>query len=526
MNRIAQTAEWIGTLRGWRRALFAFVLGSLLTLGLAPALLLIVLPLSLAPFLWIMRGVEDLKAAFFSGWMFGSGFLWAGLYWISFSMLVDAERFAWAIPFGTLVLPLSIALIWGVAASVMWLLKGRKPISPLLFSVVMTAAEWLRGHIFTGLPWNLPGYSFAATDGLLQVASLIGAYGLTFVAFFAGSAASDLGGPNRSVGRRCAPLFASLLALLGLQLWGGARLQANPPEFLDGPFVRILQPNIPQAEKWPLEFRVRNFATYRDLAGRQSAKAITHLIMPEVALPYLLADDPGAAETVGQFVSEDGFVISGTIRRSEDATGVVQSFNSIVVINGRGGIEATYDKMHLVPFGEYLPLRFLLASMGLDKIVFGPSDYVSGQGPVTLEVPGLPPVRMLICYEGIFPDEVSLTPKAALLINVTNDAWFGQTAGPWQHFQMERMRAVEQGVPLLRAANTGISAVIDPSGRVLAELALGTTGVIDHALPKALEDETLYRRYGDFPLLGFLAVILIWRLIAAFFWRQRRHESA
>lgn len=523
MDRVFTAAEITASLRGWRRALLAFALGSVLTLSLAPLFLFFVLPLSLAPFLWQLRGCENLRATIFTAWCYWAGFLWAGLYWISFSMLVDAERFAWAIPLGSLALPLAIALIPAAGAALLWHLKGDNRISVVQFAAVMTAFQWLQGQIFTGLPWNLPGYSFAATDGLLQSASLIGVYGLTFLALLVGAAPADFGQGEKSWRRRALPSVLVLLVLAGMHIWGEQRLEANPTDLDDSVFVRLVQPNIPQSEKWAVEFRKRNLELYQALAQREHARPITHLIFPEAALPYLLANDPRAAALVGAMVDESATVISGTIRRAGNAG--QQSYNSLAVISGTGQLLATYDKMHLVPFGEYLPLRFLLSPLGLDKVVFGATDYDQGAGPLTVKVPGLPPLRALICYEGVFSDEIALSPETALMVNVTNDAWFGETAGPWQHFEMERMRTVEQGVPMLRAANTGISAVIDPSGRVLQSLTLGQRGVLDSALPKALITHTFFRKFGDLPLLVGLSLILLWGLFSPLFGRFRRDKT-
>lgn len=525
MTRIADWAEWISALQGWRRAALAFLAGSLLTLSLAPLFLIYILPLSLSLFLWLLRGSQSFNATFWTAWFFWMGFLWAGLYWISFSMLVDAERFAWAIPLGSLVLPAAIAVIPAIGALLMRYLSGPAGISIFSFAVVTALFEWLRGQIFTGLPWNLPGYSLAATDGLLQGASLVGAYGLTLIAVICGASAADLGNRSISIGRKFAPILVACVGLLGFHNWGESRLDRSMPRPLAGVQIRLIQPNIPQAEKWAPEFRERNFDIYRTLAEQESILPITHLIMPEAALPFLLANDADAAAAVAGFVSPDGIVISGTVRRDVDPSGQRQAFNSAAVINGKGELVAVYDKMHLVPWGEYLPFRFLLAPLGLDKIVFGATDYDTGNGPLALSIPGLPAARVLICYEGIFPDEISLAEDVALLINVTNDGWFGQTAGPWQHFEMERMRAVEQGVPLIRAANTGISAVIDANGRILTSLALGDRGVIDSPLPQAGTDMTFYRTYGDGPLMALMGIFLFWRLYRVLSGATRRHET-
>lgn len=267
--------------------------------------------------------------------------------------------------------------------------------------------------------------------------------------------------------------------------------------------LRLVQANIDQRLKWQESERVNTLRKYLALSSQPGAGPITHVVWPETALPYFLSTEPELLRVLAQVVPPGGLLLTGAVRADPPGTVPVQVWNSVHAIDDRGQVVATHDKFHLVPFGEYVPLRGILP---IDKITPGASDFSAGPGPGTLVLPGLPPVSPLVCYEAIFPGAVTARTgqRPQWLLNVTNDAWFGQSAGPHQHFASARLRAVEEGVPMVRVANTGISAVIDPYGRVLASLALGREGVLDAALPEALPP-TPFARFGNGILLALLA---------------------
>lgn len=272
---------------------------------------------------------------------------------------------------------------------------------------------------------------------------------------------------------------------------------------MPGVRLRLVQANIDQRMKWEEAERANTLRKYLALSTQPGPMPVTHVVWPETALPYFLSSDPELLRILSRIVPPGGLLLTGAVR-AEPGNGSYRVWNSIHAIDDGGQVVATYDKVHLVPFGEYVPLRNVLP---LDKITPGASDFTAGPGPRTLVLPGLPPVSPSICYEAIFPDALvaPTEPRVQWLLNVTNDAWFGQSAGPHQHFASARLRAIEQGVPLVRAANTGISAVVDPYGRVLAHLALGSEGVLDSPLPLALPP-TPYARLGDLALLIMLAI--------------------
>jgi apolipoprotein N-acyltransferase len=291
---------------------------------------------------------------------------------------------------------------------------------------------------------------------------------------------------------------------------GGAFRVASAPEagqaMVPGVRLRLVQANIDQRLKWEEAERVNTLRKYLALSSQPGAAPVTHIVWPETALPYFLATEPELLRIVAQVVPPGGLLLTGAVR--VDPPGALPSrvWNSVHAIDARGRVVATFDKYHLVPFGEYVPLRGILP---IDKITPGASDFSAGPGPATLALPGLPPASPLVCYEAIFPGAVTARggQRPGWLLNVTNDAWFGDSAGPHQHFASARLRAVEEGLPLVRAANTGISAVIDPYGRVLASLPLGREGVLDAGLPDALA-ATPFARFGNAVLLVLLAAAL------------------
>jgi apolipoprotein N-acyltransferase len=291
------------------------------------------------------------------------------------------------------------------------------------------------------------------------------------------------------------PLAAGV-ALLGAVWAGGAlRLMDAQTQAVAGVRLRLVQANIPQALKWQPEARAQAFQRHLSLSGA-GADGVTHLVWPESATPYPPEQDAVAREMMAAVIPQGGLLLTGGERFDPTAT-PPRAWNSLFVIDGNGAVRARYDKRDLVPFGEFLPLRGVLGRLGLGKLTHGSIDFQAGPGRTTIALEGLPPASPLICYEAIFPGGVvDRAARPDWLLNVTNDAWFGRSTGPYQHFAMARMRAIEEGLPLVRSANSGVSAVVDPWGRVQAELGLGATGVLDAALPQPLPGPTPFARLG------------------------------
>lgn len=511
---------------GWLRAFIALLAGALLALGLAPIgfwpVLFVALPLAI----WLIDGAGSgrlggLFSAGLTGWWFGFGYHLAGLWWIGSAFLVDAEIFGWMLPFAVLLMPAGLALFMALGFALARMLWSTGALRLLAFALALTLAEWLRGHVLTGFPWNAPGQILAGDINMAQGAAVLGLWGLSFLALLAGATPAVL---VDSAARRwrIGPLLAAFIALAALYGYGFWRLHVTPAETVAGVRLRIMQPNLPQDQKFNYSAKAAVMRRYLAISDRptspaaQGVRDATHLIWPESAFPFFLTREADALAQIAELLPRGTVLITGAAR-SELVPGTREPkvYNSIYSIDHDGSIIGLYDKVHLVPFGEYLPFQAQLESIGLQQLTRQRGGFAAGSRRKKMSTPGAPPFLPLICYEVIFPGEaVPAGERPGWLLNVTNDGWFGRTSGPYQHFALARLRAIEQGLPLVRAANTGISAVVDPVGRIVKSLPLSVEGVIDAPLPRALTP-TIYARTGD--LAGFVA----WLLLSAFVWRRR-----
>lgn len=506
-------ATFLAGLRGAGRAVAAVILGALSVLAFAPVHAWPVLFLTFGALVWLLDGchaeharlAERLKTAATIGFCFGFGYFLAGLYWVAEAFLVEPWRHGWLLPFVMTALPGGMALFFAAAAALAMLLWVPGPGRALALAIAFFLAEFARGHVLTGFPWNLLGYSLLGSLPLMQLAALFGVYGLSLLAVLLFAAPATIFAPSQSglaKGRGTFALAALLLVLLVAGYgWGERRLQAAG---LDNTNIRlrVVQANIDQAEKWRPENSVEIFTDYLELTQSGGGlDGIAIVVWPETAVPFLLADDPQALAAIASVLPEETTLLVGSWRLVEerDAEGRFirnRAYNSVLVVDGEGRITGSYDKIHLVPLGEYLPFQDFLESLGMMQLTNVRGGFNVGQKPRLLTIPGAPPVTPLICYEIIFPQEITEAgTHPGWLLNLTNDAWFGSSAGPYQHFHQAQVRAVEQGLPVVRAANTGISAVIDPFGRVRAEIGLGEKGIIDADLPKA-GPPTLFVQFG------------------------------
>lgn len=494
MDRLADTIilSW-----GWRRRAIAFGAGALSALAQPPFFAFPLLWLSLPVLVWLLDGsvsarrsgrTARLLPAFGAGWWFGFGYFTAGLWWVGAAFLVEADVFGWLLPFAVVALPAGLALFWGAgaaAAQLFWSDDWRR-----IFALAagIGGAEWLRGLVFTGFPWNAIGYALTAGEVMMQSAALLGLYALNFVAVAVFAAPATLA-PAAEKGRRSWALPAlALTVVAALAGYGGARLWSAEPAFADDLRLKIVQPAIDQAEKWRPENKASIFRNYLDMSRRGEAPldGDTVLVWPESAFPFALTEEPGALGAIADLLPQGAALVTGALRPEPLPGEERQVFNSVFVIDDTGEISGAYDKVHLVPFGEYLPFQTTLEEIGLEQLARQRGGFASGSRRRALSLPQGPVFAPLICYEIIFPGAVLPPgPRPDFLLNLTNDAWFGRTPGPYQHFHQARVRAVEEGLPLVRAANSGISAVTDSVGRVLVKSALGTPAVIDSALPLA-----------------------------------------
>ena len=509
-------------LSGWRRCGLAFVLGACAAVALPPFDMTPLLAVVFPGLLWLDDGSAGPGASFGLGWVFGFGFFLAGLYWIAAALFVDIERFWWLVPFAAAGLPAGFALYTGLALVATRLAVKHLRLSATAricaFAVAWSIAEWARGHALTGLPWNLIGYTwsggFPGSLAVLQSVAWIGIYGLSFVTVLAASLPSLFGTTyvaRISAVRRWGPAIAAALLILLPGIAGAFRLD-NLPTAMTGTWLRLVQPSIPQSLKWDPGAAQTNFRRLLDLSKAPTAHALAAVLWPEAASPFLLDRDAAARQAIAAIVPHGGYLITGTLRANPAPEPIDEVWNSIEALDDRGAIVAHYDKAHLVPFGEYVPLR---AWLPLTKITTGAMDLSAGPGPGTIALPGLPPFAALICYEAIFPGSViDEGNRPAWMLNVTNDAWYGRSSGPFQHFAIARTRAVEEGLPMVRVANNGISAVVDAAGRVLARTNLDAVGVVDAALP-APAARTPFAQAGNWIFLALLllgAVPVVMRL--------------
>ena len=520
---LQRCALWLASLRGWRRHLAALILGALAAtalphVDLAPSwpamnmtpMLLVAFP----GFVWLTDGSTGFRAAFALGWSFGFGFFLIGLYWIAAALFVDIAQFWWLVPLAVAGVPAGLAIFTGGASLTSYAacrslrLGGTERI--LAFAACWIAAEWLRGHVLTGFPWNLLGYVWSADYpgglAMLQATAVIGIYGLSFITVLAATLPARLGDFS---GNRWAPTLAAILLIALPMAWGFNRLAQGRPADVPGVVLRLVQPSIPESMKNDPNEMLANFRRLFALSTSPGGDKATAILWPEDAAPPFLERDAGARNAVAQAVPPNGYVITGTVRTDAAPEAPTHVWNTLVAVDRAGALRASYDKFHLVPFGEYVPLRAILP---MQKITPGAIDFSAGPGPRTVELPGLPPFSPLICYEAIFPGAViDPAQRPGWLLNITNDAWYGYSSGPFQHLAIARVRAVEEGLPLVRVANNGISAVADPYGRIVGRLDLDAIGVLDEKLPTALPP-TPYSRWGDMPLLaatlGMVAALL------------------
>lgn len=521
---ILSAAHWLRSLKSWRRLLTAFVLGALSALAFAPTYAWPLLFATFPGLLWMVDAALSAKRPRFTaalvGWAFGSGYFLIGLHWIGFAFVVDVERHAWLLPFVAVLFPGGLALFFAGAVLLATAAWWRGPTRAITLATSIALFEWLRGHILTGFPWNLPGYAWTFSDAMIQSVSLIGIYGLTLltlIAILLPGALVSVGGKRGTI---VWPLAVSVAILVVVFVFGLIRLPSAAQPLMDGVALRIVQPDVAQAEKWKPELLRRNWQILIDLTQSEGLDTRTHVIWPEAAPPLALTQEPDALTVIGQVLPDKATLLSGTIRIEDGKPR--HYYNSFAAVSGQGQVLATYDKSHLVPFGEYLPFWGILEAVGISKITGGSEGYSEGSGVRTITVAGTPAFSPLICYEMIFPGEVIESGKRPQwLVSMTDDSWFGPWAGPLQHLAIAKVRAAEEGLAIARAANTGISAIIDPYGRIIATLGLNKTGILDGPLPQPLEP-TMYSLAGD---AIFAALMLIAAAIGVVFCRFSLQDS-
>jgi len=512
---LCRAAAELAALSGWRRYGAAMLFGALLAGALPPVDLTPLVFVAFPGLLWLEDGSCSPWASARLGYAFGLGFFVAGLYWVAAALFVDIDRFWWALPFAVLGLPALLSFYPAAAMAATKFAARRFALSPAartcVFAAAWSAAEWARGHWLTGFPWNLTGYvwsgGFPGALLVLQSTAWFGIYGLSFITVLAASLPALLGIASlRAMPRaqRAAPAMAAALLVVIPLAAGSLRLDLMPPQ-ATGTWLRLVQPSVPESLKWDPAAASANFDRLVELSSAPADHPLDAIIWPEAATPFLLERDAAhraAIAAIAPAKKGGGYVITGALRAGPPSAQAPRVWNSVEAIDGKGEIRARYDKAHLVPFGEYVPLRGLLpiSPIAMDE------DLSAGPGPQTITLPGLPPFAPIVCYEAIFPGAVvDRSTRPAWILNVTNDAWYGRSSGPYQHFAIARTRAIEEGLPLVRVANNGISGVIDPAGRIVARTSLNDVTYADVVLPGAAAS-TLYAAVGDWIFLGILVL--------------------
>ncbi len=517
---IHATRQWmqgVSGLKGGYRNASAFIFGISATMTLPPFFVFPMILLAYGGLYLLVSKAPTQKRAFADGWWWGWGCYMSGLYWFCVAMMTDMSSFGWMIPFTLLGVPAFVALYPALACTLFHRLPNKGPLRRIIvFAVVWTVVEFARGHLLTGFPWNIPGNAFAYSDKAIQLASLFGAYGLTFWAVLLGASFSALAEIKVSVDKSIGFGLIVWMCFMAGMSYGEQRLLAadQVPEddrYVPGIMLRLVQPNITQPAQWDPALQVN--ALQKLLHGTESSglSQVNYVIWPEAAIPYPIRPGTPLLQLIGGILPDKTRLLSGAVRAQGDSDGHWQAWNSILMIDHKGNILATYDKAKLVPFGEFLPGRSLIPKSWPTPV--GDTDFTRGPGRINVKLDGLPLARPMICYEAIFPewgsdDPKSNDPRPEWFLNVTNDAWFGMSIGPYQHFNMARMRAAEVGIPLIRVANTGISGVIDPYGRVLSRLPLGQEGILDVKLPKPIEN-TINNRFNNVFLIVIMVICLL-----------------
>lgn len=499
------------------KAFWAFAAGAVMVAAMPPWCIWPVLFIGLSAFYLLLSTVKTVRAAFGFGWLFGFGYFVAGLSWIGNALLVEGNEFAIFWPLAVAGLPVLLALFTASAAAFSVRLVPLNSFAGYLFFCgSLMIFEWLRGHAFTGFPWNLYGYAWAETLPMAQLASIGGIYWLSLATCLWATLPGFLLVWRH---RRALKLFLVILLMAdmgGAYLWGAHRLEAHPPAFHDNILVKVVQPHIPQADKWNPAKRAENFEKLLSLSGPGTANAFAHtlVIWPETAITSHALQDSTARNAIKAVLrgyENNVYLLTGIMRVEAGDGDKRKYYNSLATYDRQLEPVHIYDKSHLVPFGEYIPFQRYIPLEPVVKF----SGLEKGAGPQTLPLPG-PDITFspLVCYEIIFSGAITATQnRPDFIVNVTNDAWYGDSGGPRQHFVMAQFRAIEEGIPVIRSANTGVSGIIDPAGRIIARIRLGEYAQNSVKLPKTLAERPFFPILKDRLFFAFILFFTIFSFL-------------
>lgn len=511
---------------GAKRAVLAIAAGAIGVLALPPFGFFAALFVSFTLLVWLLDGAAShpdsgwfgrLMPAFVTGWLFGFGYFVAGLWWLGHALMIEAGEFAWALPFAILGLPAVLAIYYGLAAVFARLLWSDGVGRIAALAAGFGIAEWLRSFVATGFPWNAIGYGAMPFPLMMQSVHVIGLFGVTTLAVFVFASPALIGTRRGMVPGLliAATLFAAHLGYGAYRLSFAREAQDAKPIA-----VRLVQPNIDQAQKLDDGQRSAIFEEHLALSRTAAKEGGTRpdiVVWPETSVPFILTQNQDALTRIAEVLEEGQILVAGAVRAEDMGAGnPPRYYNSVYVIDDKGQIVGASDKVHLVPFGEYVPFEDILRNWGIDNVVNMPGGFSAASARSMLELPDGLKLWPLICYEAIFPQETGLASQAAdAILNLTNDAWFGQTPGPYQHFHQARIRAVESGLPMIRGANSGISAVVDSFGRVVAGLDFDKRGVLNTTIDRKTElfwNEQSRRRNFWLIIAGIIFVATVSRM--------------
>lgn len=536
MTWLAETAMLS---HGWRRFLLLVVAGAIAGLSVPPLFIVPALFVTFPIWVWCLDGAERKTGlrrlfgpAFTIGFAFGWGYFTVAFHWLGAAFFVDGGVMIALMPFAILALAAMIAFFWGVASALAHLLWSHGPWRILTLATFLTLAEWARGHVLTGFPFDLLGYALTPTDEMMQITAVIGIYGLTFVAaLLAMTPALIWPADNRSLSRRLLPFFLAI-GVIAAQLGYGynrlAGIVATPRQDVS---MRLVQPMVYEHADWgqadpvALIDRLIMLSDMRMNPEDKGLADITHLVWPESSLPFFLSTYPDALARIARMLPDGAMLLAGAPRQQYEP-GATQSagppYNSLLAINSDGEVIASYDKAHLVPFGEFLPFQDFFGRLGIKQFVPGAEGWGHGDARRRLmALPNTPKFLALICYEILFSGDLGDVAGAQYLLNITNDAWFDGSIGPAQHAHHARVRAVEEGMSLIRAANSGLTFATDPLGRVKAQLAPLQMAALD-VRPDQRLASTVFAQVRYWPLLIALGAGLLISVAVSRGGRKRR----
>lgn len=529
MTWLAETAMLS---HGWRRFLLLVVAGAIAGLSIPPLFIFPALFISFPIWVWCLDGAERQHGwrrlfgpAFGIGFAFGWGYFTVAFHWLGAAFFVEGGVMLALMPFAILALAALIALFWGLGSSVAHLLWSHGGWRIVTLATFVTIAEWARGHVLTGFPFDLLGYALTPNDEMMQITSVIGIYGLTLVAaLLAMTPALIWPADDRGLARRLFPLFAALLVIAGQLGFGYNRLAETTVVPRTDVVMRLTQPLVYEhadfgnVDPAALIDRLLMLSDMRMTPDDQGLADITHLVWPESSLPFFLSTYPDALARIARMLPDNTTLLAGAPRQAYDPGASEPAgppYNSLLVIDTNGEVIDSYDKSHLVPFGEFLPFGDFLRQLGIKQFVPGAEGWAHGDARRRLlQLPATPALLALICYEILFSGDLGDTAGAQYILNITNDAWFDGSIGPAQHAHHARVRAVEEGMSLIRAANTGLTFATDPLGRVTAQLRPLEMAALDVS-PDERVERTLFSQWRHWPLLGALLLGVLASVLAA-----------